>query len=156
MDLEPGKLTWEALLTLAPDIRYEDLVECEGRPYDAILRGSLPNGDAWVALSPDRPLGVFGYSADSARCWSLWTKLSRPEALAILRHTPLWAHTMVRQSGLPKLHNYVHTQNLPAIKWLEASGCFDINWTPTRDPKGTTTLPVYYFETTPKMAAPHV
>jgi hypothetical protein len=150
--LEPGYLDWNACAILADVIRPQDLLECSGRPFEALLSGLRSGGDAWTAIAqpdddrdPPRLLGAFGYTRFDT-IWSLWRDLSVRESLAVLRQTPQWVRTMLTQSGRPFLFNFVHTTNSPALGWLEASRCFLIDYA---NPVmlGDTITPAYCFQT---------
>lgn len=161
MKLEPGILSWHSCAVLADVIRQEDLLECSGKPFDALLLGMRSGGDCWTCVAqPDdhvaypRLLGAFGYT-DHGTIWSLWRDLSTRESLAILRHTPLWVRTMLEASGREFLFNFVHVDNHPAVGWLHKSNCFLIDYAHPVQLNGALKL-AYAFQTKPLEDLPSV
>lgn len=151
MKLEPGPLDWNAVLTLAPKVRHSDRLEClNENVYDALLYGTRSGGDAWSVREAETVIGAFGFT-DHGTIWALFQDLSLRQSVQVLRHTPLWVAQMVRQSGRPFLFNFVHEDNKPALGWIEASRCFQVDYrrAPNGDPVMVNNRPAFPFRTHP-------
>src|SRR5207253_1147506 len=107
-------LTWEHCQSIAPRLAAGDHFECLalGRTPEQSLAMGLLMGPAWAVCrgNTGSPIGAFGYTPQGT-VWSLWTKLTTGEAFTVLGETPKWVAEMVRQSGLPSLHNHAARAN---------------------------------------------
>lgn len=101
-------------------------------------------GPAWAACRAHTgtPLGAFGYTPQGT-VWSLWARLSTGDAFRVLDGTSGWVREMVRQSGLPFLHNYAACANRAALTWLRLAKCFSVS----PDPVAINGHDYFYFET---------
>lgn len=124
----------DAAQQLVHTLRREDQIELMlmgHTPHDAMMacleHNRLPDAYAW-AVADDMHwgnyVGLFGYQGNHV--YSLWSDLSMGQSAEIIRKTPRWVLKMLEQSGQPCLRNLVHDCNTKAIRWLELSGCFEV------------------------------
>jgi hypothetical protein len=123
-------LTATHVHALVDKIREGDDTECRlmgMSPLEALETGRHSDGECYAVLHDDVPIGAIGWTQEGA-VWSLWTELTALQSRLILRVTPQWFKRFseaAEEAGLAALCNYVWDRNLPAIKWLKASGAVD-------------------------------
>lgn len=132
IELKP--LTLPDAVALAPLLRASDKEEADILSYgaDAALRMACldihPKTKSYgVHSSKSGLVSAIGYTKGGL-IWSLsrdFDKLS--DKAALIRSTPHIVNRFLVESKHPILFNVIGAFNVGAIKWLEHSGCFDID-----------------------------
>lgn len=145
MSLRERPLELHDIPDIASRLRQADLDEiyAAGFPNAEIcLTVGLTLGPVALVLEGDVPVGVFGFTHFGI-VWSFWSNLTRAQSREILARTPEYVAAMVQRSGNDRLYNVVMTSNRHAVRWLRASGCFDM---------GSDTDGRIHFSTKPELA----
>jgi hypothetical protein len=137
------RLTTADVEDLYPRLRVEDKEECivlGSTPKEALLMGAFDNlfsgiskGRAYAITDETGIIGAIGFTS-SGYLWALSSKFSPSQARSLFKATPDITFRLVfeaidkgaiQSDGI--LHNILHAKNTPALKWLRASKCFDVD-----------------------------
>lgn len=113
---------------VATRMRIIDRIECAAfghTPKTALRNGLLGSAMAWTALIDDRPEAIFGVCTTSllegtGQPWMLMTDEALRHSVALLRFGRIYTEAIQRHYAL--LHNWVHADNGPSIRWLTRLG----------------------------------
>lgn len=148
-------LTTSDVEDLWPRLRLEDQEETivlGSNPREALLMGAFDNmfvgiskGRAYAIETPGGDvIGAIGFTS-TGYLWALSTRFNPAESRELFRRTPEIAFKLlyeaVDRGAIPSdgtLGNYIHAKNKPALRWLKASKCFDIDEEKEVDAKGET------------------
>lgn len=126
-------LTPETAQEIARSMGTADAVECIASgltPYAALLRGQALGWARAVAVGPIKApcIGALGWTYEERLIWSLWTENAKFHAQEIMKRAVPMIHAMIEMAGpgIMPLHNWVWSGNLPALAWIKATHCFDL------------------------------
>lgn len=153
--LSAAPLTKESAWEVATWASPEDRAECLALGTTALnglsgalLYAGMQQGTAAAVYSNYREdncaIGAFGYTMDSI--WSLWQPLKKVEQIWVARLTAPMTRALVVASKKAALKNAIHVENKTALRWLELSGCFNVDPDKAFKYNATTFIP---FQTKP-------
>lgn len=113
---------------IALHMRAIDQLECRifgHSPKNALRAGLMASTIAWTALVDGQPEAMFGASTISlldgtGRPWMLMTDEAERQAKALLRLGRIYTDAIHRH--YVQLENWVHVDNVAAIRWLSRLG----------------------------------
>lgn len=113
---------------LAINMRAIDQLECRifgHSPKNALRTGFMASTVAWVALVDGKPEAMFGASTISlldgtGRPWMLMTDEAEHHQKALVRLGRIYTEAIQRH--YVQLENWVHVDNVAAIRWLSRLG----------------------------------
>lgn len=126
IEIVPAKLTHVGPIALR--MRTIDELECRvfgHSPKEALRVGLLSSMIAWTALIDGQPEAMFGASTISlldgtGRPWLLMTDKAGRQQKALLRLGRIYTAAIHRH--YVQLENWVHVDNVAAIRWLSRLG----------------------------------
>lgn len=126
IEIVPAKLTH--IGPIAVNMRKIDALECaifNHTPKQALRLGLLASPIAWTALLDGRPIAMFGASTVSmlegiGKPWMLMTNDATRYGTALVRFGRIYTEAIHRHYA--KLENWVHAENVVAIRWLSRLG----------------------------------
>jgi hypothetical protein len=126
IEIVPAKLTHVGPLALG--MRDIDRLECRifgHSPKEALRLGLMASTIAWTALVDGKPVAMFGASTVSmldnvGRPWLLMTDDAVRHHKALLRFGRIYTDAIHRH--YMQLENWVHVDNVAAIRWLSRLG----------------------------------
>jgi len=116
--------------TLAVHLRDIDIVECAAvglTPYGALRQGLEASVHARTAVLDGEPIAMFGIAplggllSTTGAIWLLGTEAMRAQRVALMR-LPLGYIDGAFEAGFQHLLNYVHADNVVAVRWLRRLG----------------------------------
>lgn len=100
--------------------------------FDNLFSG-ISKGRAYAITDATGVIGAIGFTS-SGYLWALSSKFSPSQARALFKQTPEITFKLIFEAidrgAIHKdgdLHNLLHARNTPALKWLRASKCFELN-----------------------------
>ena len=133
-----NRLTRDDIENILPDIRTDDVVECElvaGKSIDDILIGAEHTTESYAASIHRRVIALFGVNIHSGQtlAWMVGTDelMAMRHHRAVVRMTKAYVRYFIRKYGV--LTNVVCTQNRKAVRFLQMLGArfgeveYDIN-----------------------------
>lgn len=126
IEIAPARLTHVG--PIANRMREIDQLECRifgHSPRNALRNGLMASSIAWTALVDGRPEAMFGASTISmlegtGQPWMLMTDEAVKHKVALLRLGRIYTEAVNRH--YVQLENWVHVDNVVAIRWLSRLG----------------------------------
>lgn len=146
MEVWPGIMRWEVdeLCKQLDPIEVAEAVAYGSSPQAALQYAMMTHLDctglSYSVRNGGLTRGAFGYDATCGLIWAIFaSNLTFSEQRTIIKATPRWTKQLVTHAG-GKLSNAVSSVNIPAIKWIGLTKCFDfepyewkrggLNWLP--------------------------
>lgn len=115
----------DALREIARSMRPADIAECRAADQDpvfSITESARKSAMAWVAHDEIGPVAAFGVVpfGGAGAPWALASVRAIGHRRRLLRDAPHFIELMRRR--FPKLVNFVHAENVAAVRWLTFVG----------------------------------
>lgn len=126
IEIVPARLTHVG--PIAINMRKIDQLECHvfgHSPKEALRLGLMASKIAWTALDDGKPVAMFGAATISmfdgiGRPWLLMTDEAERHQKALVRLGRIYTEAIHRHYA--RLENWVHVDNVAAIRWLSRLG----------------------------------